>query len=276
MKTDANISMGSERVEVKNITGSREIERALGFEISRQRGIVSRGMDVARETRLWNPASGQTDSLRSKETEEDYGYIFEPDLVPISISSRQVEEARKSLPELPDQKTARFVKSYGLNEEIADSIATELELANLFEETAKEISPKVAGSWIAGYLKKTLNWNGLTFVRSGLKPEWVVELLRMFEAGRLTSRNAEMAMRLMVEEKLPPAQIVRKQNLESGGVDIGVLARKIVSENGKAADDYRSGNKKSLHFLVGLCMREARGKADANEIKKAILKILSK
>jgi len=275
MKTDANISVGGgARVEVKNITGSRDIEKALNHEIVRQKGVVAEGKAVMRETRMWNPDSGTTESLRGKETEEDYGYIFEPDLARIEVTQKQLADARKALPELPDEKKARFMKSYGLNGEIAESIVTELELANLFEQVAKKTSPKVAGSWIAGYLKKTLNWNNMTFAESGLKTEWVMSLLRMFESGRLTNRNAEMVMRLMVERGLPPEQIARKEGLEKGDVDIEVIARKIISENRKAADDYRRGDGKAIHFLVGQCMREARGKADANEIKKALLKLI--
>jgi len=275
MKTDANISIGGGgRVEVKNITGSRDIEKALEFEVRRQNGVLAEGGGVERETRMWDAASGSTRTLRSKESEEDYGYIFEPDLTKIGITQKQVTDARKSLPELPDDKKARFIKSYGLNEEIAESIVTELDLANLFESVAKKISPKMAGSWIAGYLKKTLNYNSLTFAESGLRPEWVMQVIVMFENGRLTNRNAEMVMRLMVEQKLPPEQIVKKHNLETGGVDIEVLARKILSENRKAADDYRRGDEKAIHFLVGQIMREARGKADASEIKKVLLNLI--
>lgn len=212
--------------------------------------------------------------MRTKETEEDYGYIFEPDLAKTIISKKQVSDAKRSLPELPEEKKKRFMKSYGLNEEIAESIVTELELAKLFEDVARKASPKVAGSWIAGYLKKTLNWNDVSFAESGIKPEWVMQIISMFEAGELTNKNAEMAIRHMVDEKMSAADVVKKHNLESGGVDVETIARKIISENRKAVDDYKSGNEKSLHFLVGQCMREARGKADANEIKKAIVRLL--
>ncbi len=274
MKTDANISMGSGRVEVKNITGSRDIEKALNFEIVRQRNMVSRGVEVRRETRMWNPASGATQSMRSKETEEDYGYIFEPDLARIDITQKQLAEIKESLPELPDEKKARFMKSYGINEEIAESIVTELELANLFEQVSKKISPKVAGSWIAGYLKKTLNWHNMRFGESGLKPEWIMQLLKMFESGRLTNRNAEMTIRFMVEEKLPPSETVKKHNLESGGVDIETIVSGVLKVNKKAVDDYKAGDGKAIHFLVGQAMKESRGKADASEIRKALLKVI--
>jgi aspartyl-tRNA(Asn)/glutamyl-tRNA(Gln) amidotransferase subunit B len=276
MKTDANISMGSERVEVKNITGSRDIEKALEFEIVRQKSALAQGHAVKRETRMWSPASQSTESLRSKETEEDYGYIVEPDLTVITITKEKVESVRKNLPEMPDAKKARFMKAYGLNDEIAESIVSELDLANLFEDTSKKISPKVAGSWVAGYLKKTLNWNNMRFAESGLRQEWVVELLKLFEAGKLTNRNAELALRYMVNEKSPPKAVIAKYNLETGGVDVGDIVQKVVAANPKAVTDFKSGDEKAIHFLVGQCMREARGKADANELKKALIRVIGK
>ena len=284
MKTDANISVswpaaagksaGGERVEVKNITGSRDIEKALNFEIVRQKGIVSQGGSVRRETRMWNPSSETTESLRSKESEEDYGYIFEPDLTRMVITKKQVDDTQKSMPELPDEKKKRFMKDYSLNEDIADSIVTELELASLFEHVARKVSPKVAGSWVAGYLKKTLNYNNLTFAESGLAPGWIMDVISLFEKGKLTDRNGEMAIRLMIEEKLPPEEIIRKHNLAAGGVDVSVVAKSVMAENRKAVEDYKNGDEKAIHFLVGQCMREARGKADANEIKKVLIKLI--
>jgi aspartyl-tRNA(Asn)/glutamyl-tRNA(Gln) amidotransferase subunit B len=104
----------------------------------------------------------------------------------------------------------------------------------------------------------------------------VVELLKLFEAGKLTNRNAELALRYMVNEKSPPKAVIAKYNLETGGVDVGDIVQKVVAANPKAVTDFKSGDEKAIHFLVGQCMREARGKADANELKKALIRVIGK
>jgi aspartyl-tRNA(Asn)/glutamyl-tRNA(Gln) amidotransferase subunit B len=277
VKSDANISIeGGEKIEVKNITGTREIEQALNYEIVRQRNIVSRGGRVEQATRTWVPEMGLTQEMRTKESEEDYGYILEPDLTNIGISGETKERVRRSLPELPDERYRRFIKQYRIKPEISESIVSELDIAELFEYTAKHVSPRVAGSWIAGYLKKSLNWHKMNFRESGLKREWVIELLGMFESGGITDRNAELAIRKMIEEKRPPRDIVKRHRLGKSGIGIGGAVRKVLEKEKDAVRDFRSGQEKALHFLVGQVMRETKGRADAGEIRKALLKALKK
>ena len=275
MKSDANISLdGGARVEIKNITGTKDIERALKYEVVRQGNMIERGIRVKRETRMWNPALGTTQPMRGKEEEEGYGYLFEPDLTRIVIDRKDILKARKSLPELPDQRFQRFVKSYGLPAKVAESVVSELDLAELFEQIASEVNPKVAGTWIAGYLKKTLNYNNLRFRESGLKKEWIISLLRVFEAGKITDRNAEMAIRHMVEEKQPPEKIIKEHKLGKARVGLEKIIQRVLKENERAVKDYGSGEKKDLHFLVGLIMKETKGQVDAKKIKKVVLRLL--
>jgi aspartyl-tRNA(Asn)/glutamyl-tRNA(Gln) amidotransferase subunit B len=274
VKSDANISInGGKRIEVKNITGTKEIEQALNYEMIRQNNIVSRGGKIEQATRMWNPDLRVTQELRTKETEEDYGYIFEPDLSCIDIGENKILSAGKAIPELPDEKYARFVKQYKVSPKVAESLVSELEIANLFEAVAKRVSPGIAGSWISGYLKKTLNWNGLTFRRSGLRQEWILKTLMLFEKGKLTDRAAEMVIRYMVEEKKDPETIIKKHELAKAS-DMNQI-RKVVSEvigkHRNAVDDYKMGEEKALHFLIGLCMRETKGRVDAQTFRKLIL-----
>ncbi len=274
-KSDANISLeGGARIEVKNITGTREIEQALKYEILRQGNLLKRGVKVKRETRMWNPALGATESMRGKEEEEEYGYIFEPDLTRITLDRGRIERIRKGLPELPDQRFRRFVKDYGLPEKVAESIVSEWDLAELFEQVAKGIDPRLAGTWISGYLKKTLNWHSLRFRESGLKREWILSLLKMFRAGKITDRNAEMVIRKMVEDKKGPEEIIRKHGFGKARLDLDSVVKNILKKNKKAVEDYKAGGEKALHFLVGQVMRETRGRADAQDIKKAVLRLL--
>jgi len=279
-KSDANVSInGGKRVEIKNITGTKEIEMALKYEIIRQSNVVRKGEVVSQSTRMWNPELQATQALREKETEEDYGYIFEPDLTSIEIQKASLEDIKKGLPELPDQKYQRFIHNYFISDKLSESLVSELDIANLFESVAKKIPPKLAASWIAGYLKKTLNYNNLRFRDSRLQEEWIVELLRLFGKGELTDRNAELVIRYMVSDKLPPDQVMKKHKISkklAGGEDIRNVIKSVLDKNRKAVLDYKTGEEKALHFLVGLCMRETKGAVDAREIRKIVLKIIGK
>ena len=282
IKSDANISLQEEsakgivgvRVEVKNITGTKEIEKALSYEIVRQTSIIRKGQHVLRETRMWNPDLGITQPLRNKEEEEEYGYIFEPDLTPIELHKQMIHTVSKNLPELPDQRYARLVKTYKLPEKVAESIVSDIDLANLFENISKKIDPKIAGSWIAGYLKKTLNYNDITYRQSGILDEWMVHLLNLFKKEQITDRNAEMTIRKMIEDKLPPEKIIKKYGYMVKRFDVDVVLHALVEKNHKAVLDYAKGEQKALHFLVGLAMKETQGTVDANDIRKRLLGIM--
>ncbi len=282
LKSDANISLaGGKRVEVKNITGTREIEQALKFEIFRQQNLLRRGGRVVQSTRTWDPETKTTRELRAKETEEDYGYIFEPDLTILEITQEQITKIKKSLPELPDQKHARFVRQHGLEPKVAEALVSELDLANLFEDVASKINPKLASTWIAGYLKKTLNWHDMRFRESGLKTEWVKSLLKMVQKEELTDRNAELVIRGMVKDKGDPETVMKKHHIgrklkltPTEKIPFRDSIEGVLKDNPKAVQDYKSGEDKALHFLVGLAMKETRGQVDANDIRKLILKLI--
>ena len=277
VKSDANISIdGGERIEVKNITGTKEIEQALNYEMIRQNNIVRRGERIVQATRMWNPDLRVTQELRTKETEEDYGYIFEPDLTRIEIPAKQLRNAKSQIPELPDEKYRRFIKQYKVSSKVAESLVSELDIANLFEDMAKTVSPRIAGSWISGYLKKTLNWNGLTFRQSKLKPEWVMKTVKLYEKGKLTDRNAELVIRKMVEERKDPGSIIKKHDLgkASDMKRVEKIVRDVLKKHESAVNDYRVGEEKALHYLVGLCMKETKGRVDAQVLRKLILKAI--
>lgn len=281
LKTDANISMHGDgitgnRVEIKNITGQKEVEDALKYEMVRQSSLLTRGVQVKMETRGWNPDLGTTQEMRGKEAEAEYGYIFEPDLPKFTVQKQLAEKFKKEMPELPDQKYQRFMKDYKLPEAVAESLVSEIDIAELFEEASKKIDPKIAGNFIAGDLKKTLNWNNIRFKQSGLEKEWIVDLLKLFADGKITDRNAEIAIRKIVEEKKPAKEIVEKYNLFKTKVDLDSVINKIIENNKKPVEDYKSGEKKALEFLVGQIMKETKGRVDAKEIRDSLVKFLGK
>ncbi len=279
MKSDANISMHGEgitgnRVEIKNITGQKEVEDALKYEMIRQASLLTRGVQVKMQTRGWNPDLGTTQEMRGKEAEAEYGYIMEPDLPKFTVQKQLAVTLKKELPELPDQKYKRFMKDYKLAEAVAESLVSEIDIAELFEEASKKIDPKIAGSFIAGDLKKTLNWNNLRFKQTGLEKDWIINLLKLFEEGKITDRNAEIAIRKMVEEKRDAKEIVEKYNLLKTKLDLENIIKKIIENNQKPVNDYQSGEKKALEFLVGQVMKETKGQVDAKEIREKLVRAL--
>ncbi|MBI4151953.1 Asp-tRNA(Asn)/Glu-tRNA(Gln) amidotransferase subunit GatB, partial [Candidatus Woesearchaeota archaeon] len=165
LKADANISIkesGYTRVEIKNISGFKELENALLYEITRQRALVRRGLAIKRETRGWNEGSRTTNSQRSKETEADYGYITEPDLSLISVSQEMVALLEREIPELAHQKVERYVHTLNVEPTDAEVMAMELELAELFERVAHQINPRLAAKWLRRELLRVLNYNKKT------------------------------------------------------------------------------------------------------------------
>ena len=275
VKSDANISMeGGAKVEIKNITGEKEVEEALNFEIIRQKSLIASGSQVKRQTRMWNPALGSTQELRGKEEESEYGYIAEPDLPKFTIQKQLAEKIKKDLPELPGQKLQRFISEYRLPEAVAESLISEIDIANLFEISAKSIDPKIAGGFISGDLKKTLNWNNLKLKQSGIKNEWIVSLLKTFVDGKITDKNAEIAIRKMVEDKKSDREVIEKYHLGKTEINLDEFLNKVINNNKKAMEDYKNGEKKAMEFLVGQAMKETRGQIDAKEIRKKLMKII--
>ncbi len=281
LKSDANISLYGDgltgnRVEVKNITGAKEVEDALKYEAIRQNSLLTRGVQVKMETRMWNPGIGSTQEMRGKEAEAEYGYVLEPDLPKFTVQKKMASEMKDSLPELPDQKYKRFVKDYKVPEAVAESLISEIDIADAFEQIAKKMDPKIAGGFIAGDLKKTLNWNNIRFKQSGLRREWLEELLKMFIEGKITDRNAELAVRKMVEEKKSAKEVIEKYGLAKAKIDLESVLKRIIESNKKAVEDYAKGEKKALEFLVGLAMKDTRGQVDANEVRNSLVKLVGK
>ncbi len=277
MKSDANLSVfGGDRVETKNITGVKEVQRALRYEHIRQNNMHRFGKKIEMESRLWDPVGGVTKRMRRKESEADYGYIFEPDLPVIENEKEKILQIKKSLPELPDEKRIRFVKQYQLHESEAEKLASEKELADLFETAAKVVGVKIASGWVAGALKKTLNYNNLSFRKSGVKGDEVIKVLKMFKKGDFTDHVTETVLQKIVESGRDADSVIKELGLKR--IDdkkiIETVILKILAEEQRAVDDYLGGAEKSLNYLIGKVMRETRGQVDAGTAKKSIVEAI--
>lgn len=274
MKSDANISIeGGERVEIKNITGFREVEKALNFEILRQRNLLKRGIKPERETRMWDPVTKTTKLLRRKEEEEDYGYIFEPDLVKIVFSEDEINSIKKSLPEMPHEKFEKYL-SMGVNKEIAYAISSDLQLAVFFESLIDEFSPKEIGTWIL-VLKKILNYNDVLLSETKLEKEIFSLLVKKVLEKKISDRAFELILREVVfhPEKL---EKLLKEYERIPEEELKEIVAKVIENNRKAVEDYKSGKEKAIEYLVGQVMKEIKGRGDAREIREIILELLNR
>ena len=283
LRVDANISIrGSERVEVKNITSYKGVEKALTFEIARQKNLIRRGQKVSRETRHFLEAQGSTQAARSKEQEHDYRYFPEPDLLPLYVSD-WVDEI--VLPELPDARRERFIAQYGCSLNHARTLTGDYRLANFYEAVVaadvKGLSA-LAATWTADTLIGELNYRDMTIEL--VEPADFAGLLALLKDGRITDRNGVDVLRVMLDERLKkePAEsadtIVKRLNLGLTKGDTGAISSAIadaIRENPKAIEDYRAGKAGALNFLVGQVMKKTRGKADPGELNRMLVEALN-
>lgn len=276
MRIDANISVASSRVEIKNITGFKEVEKALSYEAIRQKNVIKRGQHVARETRHWDPVGMVTRSLRTKEEEEDYGYIFESDLPKIVIHGSKVQEIKKSLPEMGSDKIERYSKTLGIGMDLAISIASEPDLAEMFETVTREIEPKMAAKWFAGDIKKTLNFNNMRVRDSKLTAKNITKLMKLVEMRKITEATAELILRDMIFKPVDLEQMIQKENVERIHSEdvLDPIIKEVLEQNTKAILDYKSGKQEALNFLVGAVMKKTKGRGDSDTIRRLILRRL--
>ena len=276
IKSDANISIdGGQRVEVKNITGTSEVEKALSYEISRQKQLKKRGREVTQQTRSFNSGTGATEAMREKETEADYGYIFDPDLTRQELDQELQEEIRESLPELPHEKFERFQEEYGLKDKLVESLVTESQLADDFEELSEKFDADLVASWMTGDLKKVLNYNELTYTESGLEKKDIGYMLGLIDGEKISDRNAEMLLRNVVENTEDPEKVVESENLLKAEDDeISEFVEAAIEENPDAVEDFESGEEEAINFLVGQVMQKSQGKADPKTSREKILEEL--
>ncbi|MBI2559190.1 Asp-tRNA(Asn)/Glu-tRNA(Gln) amidotransferase subunit GatB [Candidatus Woesearchaeota archaeon] len=279
IKADANVSIkesGYTRVEIKNVTGFKEIERALVYEVNRQKEESKHNKKIEQETRSWDSERGITFSLRKKETEEDYGYIIDTDLTAVEIDGRWLKEIKKAMPELAQDKVKRFVHSYKIKKEDAGIIAADKELAELFEAAAKEVNPELAARWIRRDVARVLNYHNKKLKESGITAKLLIDLLKMAEQKKITDNTGKMIIEKLFFEPFDVKEYVKKEKLEAVS-DISELekyCKEAIEENPQAVNDYKNGEKKALNFIVGVVMKKTKGKATPKEVNEIISRLI--
>ena len=274
LRCDANVSIRpvgaatlGTKTEIKNVNSFRYVQKAIEFEIERQIDLVSQGGIVRQETRLWNSDTGETTSMRSKEEAHDYRYFPEPDLPPLEISQTWVEEIRRSLPELPEARKARYVAALGLSEYDADVLVRAVTGgAEYFEAVlAAGAPPKAAANWIQGEIRRRLKDLGADDISVvPVPPDRLAELVSMTDRGVVSSTVAKDVFDEMWTSGHGAAEIIERDALAQVGdeSELAAIVESVVGTHPDAVAQYRAGRKNTLGFLVGQVMKATQGRAN--------------
>lgn len=279
IKADANISIKESnytRAEIKNITGFKEIERALRYEVARQKQAVQEGKKLVVETRAWDSDKGLTFSLRTKETEADYGYIVDPDLVKTELTKKWIDEIKKTMPELAHEKLEKFTTKHKITEEMAKVISKDKALAEMFEAVSTAINPELAAKWIRRELPRVLNYNKKKLNETEIKDIHLIDLLKLIEENKITETTAQRIIEKLVEKPFDIKDYVKTERLDvvSDSGEIEKLCKEAIKEAPKAVEEYKSGKEKALNFIVGIVMKKTNGKASPKEVNEILKKLI--
>ena len=280
-RCDANVSVRTRgahkfgtRAEIKNLNSFRFVERAINFEVARQIELLESGRPVIQETRLYDAEKGETRSMRSKEEANDYRYFPDPDLLPLKVDAALIESVRATLPELPDEKAARFAREYGLSAYDAGVLSSSRELAAYYEElvrTAPE-DPKLAANWATGELAAALNREALEVSDTRVPAERLGELLRRIHDGTISGKIAKEVFELMWSEGSSADQVIESKGLrqitDSGA--IGRVIDEVMAKNPAQLAEYRAGKDKLFGFFVGQVMKATGGKANPAQLNELL------
>jgi aspartyl-tRNA(Asn)/glutamyl-tRNA(Gln) amidotransferase subunit B len=281
-RCDANVSIrpaGTKpfgtRTELKNLNSFKHVEKAIAYEINRQKDVVLDGGEIFQETLLWNPDRGLTTTMRSKEDAHDYRYFPDPDLLPLTVDDNWIQQITQTLPELPDAKQERFMAAYGLPAYDACVLTTSRELADYFETCLENYSnSKQAANWIMGSLLALLNTEGKDIQQSPISPQALAALLKLIDSNIISGKIAKIVFDEMAETGKPPEIIVQEKGLVqvTDTSEIEKVVLKVLAQSPKEVLDYRNGKEKVFGFFVGQVMRETKGKANPQRVNE-ILKI---
>lgn len=283
-RVDANVSVRTTdgsfigpKVEVKNMNSFRSVERALEYEVKRQREAVRNGEELVQETRGWVEDRQITVSQRTKEYAEDYRYFPEPDLPPLVVDAAWVASINDSMAELPVSRRQRFVDAYHLSVGDAAILTEEPDVADYYEEVVglSEGDAEEAAKWVTGEVFAVARTRG-GIRNAGIDPLHVAELIKLVAADEITLRTAKEVFAEAVESGNAPRAIVEERGLAqvSDSDLIGTVAREVVGENPDAVNDYRAGRTQAIGFLIGQAMRKLRGAGNPDIVRTELVRIL--
>ncbi len=284
LRCDANVSVRrpgepyGTRCEIKNVNSIRYVMQAIEYEARRQVEVIESGGTVEQETRLFDASRGITRSMRSKEHAHDYRYFPDPDLLPLVLDPKWIEEIRAQMPELPDAKKERFVRDYKLSPYDAGVLVAERESADFFEEVAKgRKDPKLAANWVIVELFGALNRLGLDITKSPVSAKQLAGLLDLIENNTISGRIAKDVFALMIETGKDAATIVEERGLkqvtDTGAIEAAI--DKVMADNAAKVAEYRGGKQQLFGWFVGQVMKATGGKANPSMVNELLRKKLA-
>lgn len=267
------------RAELKNLNSFRFVEKAIEYEIDRQISVIENDGEVMQETRLFDSEKNETRSLRTKEEAHDYRYFPDPDLLPVEVTNEMIETIKKTLPELPQQKTKRFIEEYNLNINDADFLVANKETADYFEEAIKESTakPKLVANWIMGELSAALNKDDIEIINSPVSAKQLAGLLKRIKDNTISGKIAKKVFDAMWNEEGTADEIIEKKGLkqitDSGAIE--KIIDEVIELYQDEAQAYRNGKTKLFGFFVGQIMQASHGKANPQQVNKILKDKLS-
>jgi aspartyl-tRNA(Asn)/glutamyl-tRNA(Gln) amidotransferase subunit B len=284
LRADVNVSVRKEgnkelgtRCEIKNVNSIKFMQMAIIYEAQRQVELLEAGKSIDQETRLFDTKKNETRSMRSKEDAHDYRYFPDPDLLPLNLNKELIENIKKNLPELPDQKKERFINDYSLTAYEANVLVSEKEISDYFEEVVKTSDIKLAKNWIMGDLFASLNEKNISISQSPVTAKKMSQLIDSISSGVISGRTAKEVFEIMKESGEEPNKIIESKGLQqkSDPKELEKIIEKILTNNRDKVEQYKSGKDKLFGFFVGQVMKISGGKANpqlVNQILKDKLK----
>jgi aspartyl-tRNA(Asn)/glutamyl-tRNA(Gln) amidotransferase subunit B len=285
-RCDANVSVRPKgarefgtRCEIKNLNSFRFVERAINHEVERQVELIEGGGKVVQETRLYDSDRGETRPMRSKEEANDYRYFPDPDLLPLALDEAFVDGVRKDLPELPDEKAARFAREHGLSDYDAGVLTASREMAAFYESVVAAVGgePKLAANWVMGELSGFLNRDNLEIGESRVSAAALAGLLRRMVDGTVSGKLAKDVFASMWDEGREADAVIEakglKQITDGGAIEKAIA--EVLAANPRQLADYRAGKDKLFGFFVGQVMKATAGKANPAQVNELLKRMLA-
>ena len=280
LRADVNVSVRKKgqkefgtRCEIKNVNSIKFMQMAIVYEANRQVDVIEEGGTIDQETRLFDIKKNETRSMRSKEDAHDYRYFPDPDLLPLELSDKFINDLKKNIPELPDEKKKRFIDKFKLSPYEANILVSDIETSKYFEEVIEKSDVKLSTNWITGELFALLNEKNLEISQSPITAKNLSKLINLIKDGTISGKIAKSVFEIMADEGKDPQIIVEEKGLkqQSDPKEIEKLIDKVITNNPDKVKEYKSGKDKLFGFFVGQVMKVSGGKANpqlVNEILK--------
>jgi len=280
LRADVNVSVRKKgqkgfgtRCEIKNVNSIKFMQMAIDYEANRQVDVIEEGGTIDQETRLFDIKKNETRSMRSKEDAHDYRYFPDPDLLPLELSDKFINDLKKNIPELPDEKKKRFIEKFKLSPYEANILVSDIETSKYFEEVIEKSDVKLSTNWITGELFALLNEKNLEISQNPISAKNLSKLINLIKDGTISGKIAKSVFEIMADEGKDPQIIVEEKGLKQqiDPKEIEKLIDKVITDNPDKVKEYKSGKDKLFGFFVGQVMKVSGGKANpqlVNEILK--------